>query len=70
MKKLLIFAFALLINNSYAQTIDTSTHSKKIEYLFQNIEKPTNNGIWYDKAMPLAGLQYAKQTSASHWKQA
>lgn len=75
MKKLLIIAFALLISNSYAQTIDTSTYSKKIEYLFQNIEKPKNAGIWYDRIIPWAGLQSFgteknKHSSAILFKQA
>jgi len=75
MKKLLIIAFLLLYSNIYAQTIDTSTYSKKIEYLFQNIEKPANAGIWYDKAMPFAALQdfdttQKQQVTAQYFKQA
>jgi hypothetical protein len=76
MKKLLILALVLLVSNSYAQKmIDTSTYAKKVEYLFQHIEKPKNAGIWYDRVMPWANLQNFgteknKHSSATLFKQA
>ena len=75
MKKLLILALVLLTCNGYAQKTDTSTYTKKVEYLFSGIIKPTKAGIWYDKVMPWANLQSfgtekSNIATASMWKQA
>ena len=74
MKNIFILALVLLVSNSYAQT-DTSTHAQRAEYLFQNIQKPANAGIWHDKAVSSVGLPYYgtkkdDRSNTAHWQQA
>ena len=75
MKKNLILLFILCSHSIYSQVIDTSTYAKKRDYLLQNIVKPSNNGILYDRACPFAqltrfGVTDYNVSSSTHWKQA
>ncbi len=75
MKKILIILLTLCVHSVYSQTIDTSTYAKKMDYLLQNIPKPSNGGILYNRAFPFAELSRFgaidyNSSSDAHWKQA
>jgi len=61
----------------YAQTVDTSTYTQKIDYRLQNLSKtPITTGILYDRVFPAARLHQFNQgtqadtSSANHLVQA
>ena len=46
----------------YAQTVDTSTYTKKVDYRLQNLSKtPITTGILYDRVFPAARLHQFNQ---------
>ena len=75
MKKILILLLILATNKAYSQ-VDTSTYSKKVDYLFQNISQAKFGGsVLYDRAAPVVDLQYFgvekyNASSRNHWEQA
>ena len=75
MKKFLILLLFLATNKMYSQ-VDTSTYSKKVDYLFQNISQAKFAGsVLYDRAAPVVDLQYFgmeqyNTSSRNHWEQA
>ena len=75
MKKILILLLVLATYKVSAQ-VDTSTYSKKVDYLFQNITQAKFAGsILYDRAAPVVDLQYFgmekyNTSSRNHWEQA
>jgi len=61
----------------YAQTVDTSTYTKKIDYRLQYLSKtPITTGILYDRVFPAARLHQFNHgtqrdtSSATHFVQA
>ena len=63
MKKILILLLVLATNKMYSQ-VDTSTYSKKVDYLFQNVNQAKFAGsVLYDRAIPIVDLQYCGQKS-------
>ena len=75
MKKFLILLLFLATNKMYSQ-VDTSTYSKKVDYLFQNISQAKFAGsVLYDRAAPVVDLQYFgiekyNTSSRNHWERA
>ena len=75
MRKILILILVFAYCNAKGQ-IDTSTYSKKVDYLFQNISQTKFGGsLLYDRAAPIVDLQYFgmekyNTSSRNHWEQA
>ena len=75
MKRILILLLLLATYKAYSQ-VDTSTYSKKVDYMFQNISQAKFWGsILYDRAAPVVDLQYFgvekyNTSSRNHWEQA
>ena len=73
MRKLLLLLLPLLLCSllAQAQTVDTSTYTKKMDWLFQHLSKtPVTTGILYDRVYPAAKLdlfnQGTRQDTSSH----